>query len=492
MAPETTTFESDSSAEKSTGSHSLADALVVIWSREPQRVGEVLLVPVDGERRACVFGRGTSDDGRRQRLRLARQRPGMTHEAAPLDTAHLSRVQLVIRRHAEGGLEIDNAGKRALLVGGVGGQAMRAVTSARVRTGELVEIGDQIVFLCVQRPAVLPALRASDPRLVPGFGEADAFGYVGESPEAWRLRDELGLVGRRGEHVLVLGESGVGKELVAQAIHALSARAGRKIVARNAATVPAGIIDAELFGNSANYPNAGMAERHGLVGESDGSTLYLDEIGEIAAELQTHLLRLLDSGEYQRLGDPRRRRADVRLVAATNRPPGQLRADLVARFAVRLSAAGLHERREDVPLLARHVLRKIAAGDSPIGEAKSPQPMLAKELAVALVQHLYTTHVRELTNVLFRARLESCGTDGGLVELTPGAREMLGLAHRAGSGAGAQPGAAPRETITRASLVEALARHDGVRERVWRELGLANRYVLKRLLQKYGINDDEP
>ncbi len=486
MAHETTTFDSESSAERDGSGQALADALVVVWSREEERVGEVLLLPAEGERRAFVFGRGHQADGRRERVRLVRQRPGATIETAPLETAHLSRVQLVLRRHAEGGLEVENAGKRALLVGG---PSMRAVSAARVRPGDLVEIGDQLVFLCVRRPAVLPALRTRDPRLSPPFGEADAFGYVGESTEAWRLRDELGLVGRRGEHVLVLGESGVGKELVAQAIHALSTRAGRKIVARNAATVPAGIIDAELFGSSANYPNAGMAERHGLVGEADGSTLYLDEIGEISAELQTHFLRLLDNGEYQRLGDPRRRTADVRLVAATNRPPGQLRADLVARFAIRVSAAGLHERREDVPLLARHLLREIAAGDAAPGAKamSAPDPTLSKELAVALVQHLYTTHVRELANVLFRARLESTG-DAGVVELTAGARSLLGLVLPS-SGTSAPPRA--REELTREALVEALARHDGVRERVWRELGLANRYVLKRLLQKHDIQDDE-
>jgi two-component system nitrogen regulation response regulator GlnG/two-component system response regulator HydG len=484
MGHETTTFESDSSGERSAGGHAAGEALVVVWSREAQRLGEVLFVPGEGERRAFVFGRGTSADGRRERLRLVRQRPGATVETEPLESASLSRVQLVIRRHAEGGLEIENAGKRALLLGG------RVVASGRVRPGELVEIGDQLVFLCVRRPAVLPALRASDRRLSPTFGEADAFGYVGESAEAWRLRDELALVGRRAEHILVLGESGVGKELAAQAIHALSARAGRKIVARNAATVPAGIIDAELFGNSANYPNAGMAERHGLVGEADGGTLYLDEIGEISTELQTHFLRLLDSGEYQRLGDPRRRTADLRLIAATNRPVGQLRADLVARFAIRLAAPGLHERREDVPLLARHVLRKIAAGDT----GGSPPPprgalTLSKELAVALVQHAYTTHVRELTNVIFRARMESYWQEDGLVQLTAGAREMLGLG--GGSAMGGSNGAPPRETITREALVEALARHEGVREKVWRDLGLSNRYVLKRLLQKYGIQDDE-
>ena len=138
--------------------------------------------------------------------------------------------------------------------------------------------------------------------------------------------------------------------------------------------------------------------------------------------------------------------------------------------------------------MARHVLRRIAAGDTGGTGSPAPAPALSKELAVALVQHLYTTHVRELTNVIFRARMESYGQEDGLVQLSAGAREMLGL----GGSVGSLPASAPlRGAITRGQLVEALARHGGVREKVWRELGLANRYVLKRLLQKYSIRDDE-
>ena len=290
------------------------------------------------------------------------------------------------------------------------------------------------------------------------------------------------MAGRR-EHVLVLGESGAGKELIARALHALGPRSRARLVARNAATVPASLIDAELFGNAASYPNAGMPERPGLVGEADGSTLFLDEIGELPVELQTHLLRLLDGGEYQRLGDARRRTADLRVVAATNRPVSQLKADLAARFPLRVHAPGLHERREDVMLVARHVLRELVRG----GDAYAArfvddrgEPRTSSELAVALVNHLYTTHVRELSGILFRAALESTGD---VVELTDGARQLLGLA-------GEEPTAGGRE-VSREEIVAALERHAGVREKVWRELGLPNRYVLKRLMKKYGLLDAE-
>ncbi len=200
------------------------------------------------------------------------------------------------------------------------------------------------------------------------------------------------------------------------------------------------------------------------------------------AELQTHLLRLLDRGDYQRLGDPRRRTADVRVVAATNRPIEQLRSDLTARFAIRVRAAGLHDRREDIPLVARHILRQIVAAGTPsTRHLGGGEPLLSKELTLALVGQLYATHVREMTNVLYRAWLES---PAPVVELTTGARAMLSPS--------TAPSTPPPRDVTREAVVDALARHAGVRERVWRELGLPNRYVLKRLMQKFAIRDDDP
>jgi DNA-binding NtrC family response regulator len=485
VTADTTTLESFATDANDASSPERCDALVVVWCRdEPSRLGEVLLVPHGGgTSSAAVFGRGVDDDPRGQRVTLARQRPGENIATAPLDTPHLSRVQLVLRTaEGEGCLDIENKGKRALLIAG------REVPSGHVRCGDLVEVGGQILFLCTRRPRTLPAMRAAAAGLPGVFGEADAFGYVGESPAAWRLRDEIALVSSRREHVLVLGESGSGKELVAQALHTMSPRAGRKLVARNAATVPAGLIDAEFFGNAANYPSSGMPERPGLVGEAEASTLYLDELGELPAELQTHLLRLLDGGDYQRLGDSKKRTADVRVVAATNRPVGQLRGDLAARFPIHLHAPGLHERREDIPLLARHLLHAITAsgrGASSLVTAHpsraSGTPEITKELTAALVQHLYATHTRELTHVLFRALLD----DGGrspVVHLTRGAMELL-----AATKAEPEPNAPRASEVTREALEAALARQGGVRERVWRELGLANRYVLKRLLKKHGL-----
>ena len=165
-------------------------------------------------------------------------------------------------------------------------------------------------------------------------------------------------------------------------------------------------------------------------------------------------------------------------MAATNRPLTQLKADLGARFPVRVRTPGLHERSEDVMLLARHLLHAMMRdGDPHTGRFADAagEPRIAQDLAVALVGHLFTTHVRELSSVLFTAAFESRGE---VVELTAGARETLGLA-----------GAVATEArdVSREELVAALERNAGVREKVWRELGLPNRYVLKRLLKKHGL-----
>jgi two-component system nitrogen regulation response regulator GlnG/two-component system response regulator HydG len=465
VSEDATTTEAESTDQPDERAPGLLEALVVVYcADDPSRLGEVLLLP-PSRGRPFVFGRGDAPSGDVVRARLVRQRPGQNTEMPPLEASDLSRSQLLLKSHPEGEIAIENVGKRALVVDG------EQVTSARVRSGDLVEVGRKMVLLATRRPATLPPRRLADARLLPPFGEADGFGYVGESPEAWRLRDELAVVAGRDEHVLILGESGVGKELVAQAIHALGPRSGRRLVARNAATVPSSLVDAELFGTAANYPNAGMPERPGLVGEANGSTLFLDEIGELPIELQAHLLRLLDSGDYQRLGDSRRRSADLRLVAATNRPIEQLKGDLAARLAIRLHPPSLNDRPSDIPLIARHLLRaRVAQG----GEAA-----LSRELAMALFCHLYTTHVRELANILLCAVVES---GAPVIELTAGVREMLGASTR--------PGGAPESVreVSREAIVESLERNGGVRERVWRELGMPNRYLLKRLMKKYGID----
>jgi two-component system nitrogen regulation response regulator GlnG/two-component system response regulator HydG len=333
-----------------------------------------------------------------------------------------------------------------MLVGGV------AVERATLRESDLVELGRRALFVCVRRPLALAPAEGLDAF---AFGAPDADGFVGESPAAWSTRVALREAARGDGHVLIVGESGTGKELAAHAIHRGSSRARRPLVVRNAATIPSGLADAELFGNVANYPNVGMRERPGLLGEASGGTLFLDEIGEISEELQGHLLRVMqERGDYQRLGDARRHAADARIIAATNRPLERLRHDLLARFRTVVRMPPLRARREDVPLLARHIARRLAPGDD--------QP-LSLDTTRRLMNVAFTTHVRQIDALLSRRDADDDSLAGSPV--------------------------ASRDDLSREAIVDALARCGGVREQAWRDLGLASRYVLKRLMKKHGLSD---
>ncbi len=443
-------------------------ALVVIWAgEEPSRLGEALF-PTSGS----VFGRGPADDDGEPRVGFVRQRPEKNLKGAPCDNPFLSRRHLRFDVSLDA-IEIQCVGHRPLRFADV------EVQSATVREGDIVEITDLYAFLCVRRPAFLAA--GGDELAPVTFGEADAYGIVGESAPAWTLRSQVSFLGKRNAHVLVTGSSGTGKELVAQAIHRLSSRAKKDIVSRNAATFPSGLIDAELFGNLANYPNVGMPERLGLIGQADGSTLFLDEIGELPSEMQAHLLRVLDGGEYQRLGDPKRRFADIRLVAATNRAPEELKEDLAARLALRVQVPGLDDRREDIALLARHILKRTAARDAEFAQrfCTNGEPRITSELVRALTQHSFATHVRELDGVLMRAAGSSSNRKGGEeLDLTKEVRTVL------------RPVARPANREVGADEIRAaLARHGGVKDKAWRDLGLASRHALHRLMKKLNIDD---
>jgi two-component system nitrogen regulation response regulator GlnG/two-component system response regulator HydG len=329
------------------------------------------------------------------------------------------------------------------------------------------------------------------------------------------VREQIAYAAARREHVLVLGETGTGKELVARAVHSASPRGRHRLIARNAATIPASIAAAELFGCAADYPNAGAPERAGLVAEADGSTLFLDEIAELPIELQTQLLRLMDGGDYQRLGDARTRTTNVRIVGATNQSLARLREDVAARFALQVRLPSLAERREDIPLLLRHLIAEIARADPAAfahlqsqGSKPTETPRVGRALVRALLTHPFRGNVRELRLVVLKAVATS---RKDAIDLTPEVEEEL--AELASGASMARPSRAPagvdREApttlppsnappkslppsgdVTPEQIREALARCGGVRDRAWRELGLGSRHVLKRLMKKYGIGND--
>ncbi|HZO15820.1 MAG TPA: sigma 54-interacting transcriptional regulator, partial [Polyangiaceae bacterium] len=361
----------------------------------------------------------------------------------------------------------------ALVIGGA------TVDRGLVRHGETVALKHQLLLYCTPRPTQLAPLRSYPTESVHTFGEPDAHGMVGEAPASWELRDQLAFCALADAHALLLGESGSGKELAAQAIHRLSRRSNKPMISRNAATFPPGIIDAELFGNVKDYPNPGMEARGGVIGEASGSSLFLDEIAELPSELQAHLLRVLDAGgEYQRLGDAQVRRADLRLIAATNRDPSEIKHDLLARLTLRVTLPGLDDRREDIPLLVRHLLRAAARKSPNIAEhffEPNGEPRIDPDLVEALVRHRYHHHVRELETLLWRAIGAS---KGRYIALSDDLRTAIEPEETAPASA-TEP--------TKEEIDAALARHDQKVARAYKDLGLKSRYALYRLMKKYDL-----
>lgn len=449
-------------------------ALALVWScTEPERLGEVLCLPLGAVDFPFTIGRAVESDAEgAQPLMLEQLRPSSRVETGPFRDARVSRRQLRVRLLEDGGLLVERLGSTSLRING------HEVEQAIADVGDVIECVGRFTLLVTSRPVDWPRGPASTTSFP--FGGPDPHGIVGESVAAWALRSRIAFIAPRTEHVLVHGHSGTGKELVVRALHAASPRGASRLIARNAATIPDSLIDAELFGNLRDYPNPGTPDRVGLLGEADGNALFLDEIGELAHPLQAHLLRVMDGGEYQRLGEAQRRVCQARFFAATNRDPGALKHDLLARFVHRLQVPGLDDRPEDVPLLARHLLR-LTARDNPDVRANffdDDQPTLSADLVAALVLHSYTTHVRELAGVLWRALAASPGK---------AVRSPPELAIRSRPPRQLAPSVAPTD-LTREQVLAALAACGGVRERAWRILRLRSRDQLKRLMIKLEIS----
>ena len=458
--------------------------LVLAWSaHEPQRVGEIsVLASMPGP--SFVLGRG-AESGPESLLRFFRQRPGVLVERPALASPGLSRRQLVVRPR-ENGPHIERVGRCVLEVNGT------VCDEADIGPGDVLYLRHELLLLCTRRLALIPRSRALPATVPNAFGEVDQMGLLGESPLIWRLRESIAFVAMTPNHVLVTGESGTGKELVARAVHQLGPAGvhARPFVARNAATLPASLVDAELFGNVKNYPNAGMPERAGLIGEADGGTLFLDEIGELPHEQQAHLLRVLDAdGEYQRLGEAKARRSRFRLIAATNRNLAALKDDFLARFNSRIDVPGLPERREDIPLLARHLLERAAQGSPQLasrflGRSADGTAWLRidPELVAHMLRRPYRTHVRELDALLWKSLAE---TTGEVLALPADLRIAPPAAGSSKSGA---TGAAPEPSA--AEIVAALEKHEWNVPLASRALALSSRFVLNRLMKKHRIRRD--
>src|SRR5438034_2497866 len=235
---------------------------------------------------------------------------------------------------------------------------------------------------------------------------------VGESAALRRVLKEVETVAPTDSTVLIRGETGTGKELIARALHALSPRRDRTFVKLNCAAIPTGLLESELFGHEKGAFTGAITQKVGRFELAHQGTLFLDEVGDIPPELQPKLLRVLQEQEFERLGSTRTVHVDVRLVAATNRDlaemtaRGQFRSDLYYRLNVfPVLLPPLRERREDVPRLVRHFANKVARR-----MGRQIETIPAEAMAV-LVQYPWPGNIRELENIIERAVILSPGPE---------------------------------------------------------------------------------
>jgi len=235
--------------------------------------------------------------------------------------------------------------------------------------------------------------------------EAKAFGdLVGESAALKQIVSQIDLVAGTDASVLILGETGVGKELVAHEIHQRSRRWDKPFIRVNCASIPHELYESEFFGHAKGSFTGAIKDRAGRFETAEGGTIFLDEIGEIPPDLQSKLLRVLQEKRYERVGEDRTRKADVRIIGATNRDlkkevaAGRFREDLYYRLNVfPIQVAPLRERREDIPLLAQHFVKLSVKH---LGVAK---PRLTRTGIVQLQNYDWPGNIRELRNVIERA-----------------------------------------------------------------------------------------
>ncbi|MEZ4474629.1 MAG: sigma-54 dependent transcriptional regulator [bacterium] len=338
---------------------------------------------------------------------------------------------------------------------------------------------ERVVRRAVEKQTLLAENRALRAQLADarGGGEAGAPGIIGNSPALRRVLEVVRQAAPSSATVLLMGESGTGKELFARAVHQLSPRAGGPFVAVNCGALPDTIIEAELFGAEKGAYTGATSTRDGRFSRAHGGTLFLDEVGELAPHVQVKLLRVLQAGEYERVGGTQPLYSDCRVIAATNRDlgkavkSGDFREDLYYRLnVIPITLPPLRARQADVPLLADWFLRRYAEKNH-----KAIEGLSAKAMA-RLVDHAWPGNVRELENTIERAVVLARGPildEDDLPETIVGeARDAEQLVIPLGT---------PLEEIERRVIRETLRFTEGDKRRAAQLLGIATRTIYRKL-----------
>jgi len=311
-------------------------------------------------------------------------------------------------------------------------------------------------------------------------------GIIGESGQMLEVASLVRRVAPSEATVLIRGESGTGKELIAKAIHYASPRAAKPLIRVNCAALPENLLESELFGHEKGSFTGAVATRKGRFESADGGTLFLDEIGDLPPHLQAKLLRVLQEKEFERVGSSHPLKVDVRVVSATHRDleglmkSGQYREDLYYRLnVVTIVLPPLRERRQDLPALMDHFLRRFA------GKNGKTIRGFSHEAREALLRYDYPGNVRELENLIERAVVLTRDDviDRGDLPLTLEESE-------------ARDDKEPHliaavEGLERRMIKDALARAGGIQTRAAELLGITER-ALRYKLAKYGLRDDKP
>ncbi len=361
------------------------------------------------------------------------------------------------------------------------GQELVAVLCCRWTTGVAFDASGAVAMLRAAALAMAAPVRGLLDRARPIVPDAAWGDLIGASPPAVSLREAIARAARAPFPVMIEGESGSGKELVARAIHRLSARRDRRLCTINCAALSDDLLEAELFGHARGAFTGAVGERAGLFEEADGGMLFLDEVGELSPRAQAKLLRVLQDGEVRRVGENLPRRVDARIVAATNRrldeeaSAGRFRSDLRFRLdVVRIAVPPLRDRATDIPALAAHFWTEAAAR---VGSSAT----LTAETVAALARYDWPGNVRELQNVVASLAVHAPRRGRILPAMLP--------AHVARS---SMPSAttfeAARHDFERRFVRAALAQAGGQRTRAARALGVS-RQGLAKMLNRLGIEE---
>jgi two-component system response regulator AtoC len=310
-----------------------------------------------------------------------------------------------------------------------------------------------------------------------------ALKIIGDSNRMRRLLDTVARVAAKDVTVLVRGETGTGKELIATLVHAQSSRSSAPLVRFNCAAIPGELAEAELFGHAQGAFTGAIHARRGFFAQADGGTLVLDEVGELPLPIQAKLLRALQGGEIQPVGTARVERVDVRVIASTNRDlaaevrAGRFREDLYYRLAVvELIVPPLREHREDIPALAVEFARRLA-------ERFGMQDVrLLPELLEAFGQMDWPGNVRELENAVARLLALSAGGQIGLEALPEASADSAVEARLEGTASLREQ----VEAVERSLIGRTMTAVGGNQSEAARRLGLSRGSLIERL-RKYGV-----